>query len=212
MTECKPGSQQCKGGLQHKEPMTIYANRIRFLSKEKAFLVKWVSADETPSGKVLISMNWRQGEEWQLSPTNFPARGIWSHPPSEQLHQLPGDNSFSIVQLPSVYINGLVCIVDVFMHPITKPIINIVLFSFYFSCFKSLRLTAWCYLHIAVRKHRLYSRSSWGYQFLHQARLLQQGIWCLLSFLQAPQRWWVTTWTQPLAARVLILWLALEWW
>lgn len=58
------------------KPMTIYANRIRFLSKEKAFLVKWVSADETSSGKVLISMNWRRGEEWQLSPTNFTARGI----------------------------------------------------------------------------------------------------------------------------------------
>lgn len=91
MTECKPGSQQCKGGLHHKEPMTIYANRIRFLSKEKAFLVKWVSADETSSGKVLISMNWRRGEEWQLSPTNFTARGY------DLIHPLSSSISFQVI-------------------------------------------------------------------------------------------------------------------
>lgn len=121
--------------------------------------MKWVGADETSIGNLLISMNWRGGK-WQLFPINFTAREIRSHPPSQQLHQPLGDNSFSTVQLPSVYTNGFVSIVDVYTHPITKPFINAVFFPFYFSCLKLLRLTAWCYLYVAVRKHGLYSRSN----------------------------------------------------
>lgn len=59
-------------------------------------------------------MNWRGGK-WQLFPINFTAREIRSHPPSQQLHQPLGDNSFSTVQLPPVYTNGFVSIVDVYI-------------------------------------------------------------------------------------------------
>lgn len=120
--EYEPRSQQyrtlARGTEAKSGKQKMFLENRRFFWWDRLLLMKFLQercwSQQIGGGK----------KNWQQFPTSSPAKEIWSHPPPEQLHQLPGDNSFSIVRLPSVYTNGFVFALLICTHPITTPIIN----------------------------------------------------------------------------------------